>query len=224
MIGELFNNPLGFLFWLIALVIAITIHEFYHAYTADRLGDPTPGLQGRLTLNPLAHLDPLGTIMMLVARFGWGKPVQFDPFNLRHPRRDAAIISLAGPASNLILATVCAVLLYLLQQAQFISLSNIFLSTGLMFLTALLQPIIILNVILAIFNLVPIHPLDGFKIVGGILPEEYARQWYELEQYGMLFLIILIFPIFGRVSPISQVISPIINFLLSILLPGAPLT
>lgn len=224
MIGELFNNPLGFLFWLIALVVAITIHEFAHAYTADRLGDPTPGLQGRLTLNPMAHLDPLGTLMMLVARFGWGKPVQFDPFNLRHPRRDAALISLAGPASNLILATICSVLLYLLQQVQFVSLSNVFLGTGLAFISALLHPVIVLNVVLAIFNLVPIHPLDGFKIVGGILPEEYARQWYELEQYGMIFLIILIFPIFGRVSPISQLISPIINVILTLLLPGAPLT
>lgn len=224
MIGELFNNPLGFLFWLIALVVAITIHEFSHAYTADRLGDPTPGLQGRLTLNPLAHLDPLGTLMMLIARFGWGKPVQFDPFNLRHPRRDAALISLAGPASNLILATICSVLLHLLLQARFAVLSNVLLGTGIAFIMSLLQPIIILNVFLAIFNLVPIHPLDGFKIVGGILPEEYARQWYELEQYGMIFLIVLIFPIFGRVSPISQLISPIINILLAILLPGAPLT
>ncbi|MEK7065464.1 MAG: site-2 protease family protein, partial [Patescibacteria group bacterium] len=99
MLDQLATNPLGFLFWLIALVVAITIHEFSHAYAADRLGDPTPRLQGRLTLNPLAHLDPLGTLMLLIARFGWGKPVVFDPFNLRHPRRDAAIISFAGPLS-----------------------------------------------------------------------------------------------------------------------------
>src|SRR3990172_11954241 len=104
MIGELFNNPLSFVFWLLGLTVAITVHEFAHAYAAERLGDPTPRLMGRLTLNPLAHLDPLGTLMLLIARFGWGKPVQFDPFNLRHPRRDSALISLAGPASNLIMA------------------------------------------------------------------------------------------------------------------------
>ena len=83
MFSELFNNPLSFFGWLIALVVGITVHEFSHAYMADRLGDPTPRVQGRLTLNPLAHLDPLGTLMILIARFGWGKPVQFDVYNLK---------------------------------------------------------------------------------------------------------------------------------------------
>lgn len=204
MLGELSTNPLGFLFWIIALVIAITIHEFAHALAAERLGDPTPRLMGRLTLNPLAHLDPLGTIMLLIVRFGWGKPVQFDPFNLRHPRRDSAIISLAGPASNILLAIACSILMRL-----FITFP----------LIGVLQPLIVLNVVLAVFNLVPIHPLDGFKIVGGILPEVYARQWAELEGYGMIFLIILILPLGGGASPISQLISPVINLLLTILLP-----
>ena len=205
MIGELTSNPLGFLFWVIALVIAITIHEFSHAWAAERLGDPTPRLMGRLTLNPLAHLDPLGTIMLLIARFGWGKPVQFDPFNLRNPRRDSAIISLAGPVSNLVLAILCSILLRLFISYWFIGF---------------LQPLIVLNVVLAVFNLVPIHPLDGFKIVAGILPEEYARQWAELEGYGMIFLIVLILPLGGGASPISQLISPVINVLLSIFLPS----
>lgn len=218
MIGELFNNPLVFVFWLLALVVAITVHEFAHAYAADHLGDPTPRMQGRLTLNPLAHLDPIGTVMILVARFGWGRPVQFDPFNLQNPKRDAAIISLAGPASNIITATVCALLLH-----ATIALGPVLASSGLalvaILLAAALQPIIVLNVVLAVFNLVPIHPLDGFKIVGGLLPDDYADQWYELEQYGMIFLIFLIFPIFGGASPISQLISPVISFILSLLLP-----
>ncbi|EKD87484.1 MAG: peptidase M50 [uncultured bacterium] len=218
MIDTLFNNPLGFLFWLVALAVAITIHEFSHAYWADRLGDPTPRLQGRLTLNPLAHLDPLGTLMLLIVRFGWGKPVVFDPFNLRHPRRDAAIISLAGPVSNLILAFVCAVLLRILFSYRLTALSSA--STLVYMAIGLLQPVIILNVVLAVFNLIPIHPLDGFKIVGGILPADKAREWYQLESYGMIFLIFLIFPFFGGVSPISQLISPVINFLLSFLLPS----
>lgn len=202
MLGELFNSPLSFLISILALVIAITVHEFAHAFAADRLGDPTPRAQGRLTLNPLAHLDPLGTLMLLFVRFGWGKPVMFDPFNLRHPRRDAAIISLAGPATNMLVALLCAVLVQVIPGA------------------VLLVPVIILNVVLAVFNLVPIHPLDGFKIVGGLLPAESARQWYELERYGMIFLLFLIFPVFGGVSPIQQLISPVIGSVLGVLLPG----
>lgn len=212
MIGELSTNPLGFIFWLAALVIAITIHEFAHAWAAEYLGDPTPRLQGRLTLNPLAHLDPLGTLMLLIARFGWGKPVQFDPFNLRHPRRDSALISLAGPTSNILLAIVCSIVL------RFLFVAHV--SLLVVLLRGFLQPLIILNVVLAVFNLIPIHPLDGFKIVGGMLPEEYARQWQELEAYGMIFLILLILPLGGGASPISQLISPVINLLLGILLPA----
>lgn len=209
MLGELFNNPIAFFSWLVALVVAITIHEFAHAYAADRLGDPTPRVQGRLTLNPLAHLDPLGTLMILIARFGWGKPVVFDPFNLRHPRRDAAIISLAGPASNLALATALSVVLHSFLTTPYA-----------MLIYVIIQPVIVMNVFLAIFNLVPIHPLDGFKIVGGILPREYARQWQELEPYGMIFLLFLVFPVFGGTAPMSKFISPVINFFLSLLLPG----
>lgn len=211
MIGELSTNPFGFFLWIIALVVAITIHEFAHAWAAERLGDPTPRLMGRLTLNPLAHLDPLGTIMLLIARFGWGKPVQFDPFNLRNPRRDSAIISLAGPVSNLLLATLCSVGLRLVIAFHLSPLDYL--------IIGLLDNLIIMSVVLAVFNLVPIHPLDGFKIVGGILPEEYAHQWAELERYGMIFLIFLILPLAGGASPISQIISPVINLFLSILLP-----
>lgn len=221
MLGELSTNPLGFFFWLIALVVAITIHEFAHALAAERLGDPTPRLMGRLTLNPLAHLDPLGTIMLLIARFGWGKPVQFDPFNLRYPRRDSAIISLAGPASNILLAITCSVLLNIFFNLRLPLLNNSFIGLFVYLFIGLLNPLIVLNVVLAVFNLIPIHPLDGFKIVGGILPEEYAHQWAELEGYGMIFLILLILPLGGGASPISQIISPVINVLLRILLPIA---
>lgn len=220
MLGDLFNNPLSFLFWAISLIVAITIHEFAHAWSADRLGDPTPSLQGRLTLNPLAHLDPLGTIMLLLVHFGWGKPVQFDPYNLRHPQRDSAIISLAGPASNIILAILCAIILRLLFIFHVSSLSYPLIGIFIYLLVGLLQSLITLNIILAIFNLVPVHPLDGFKIVGGLLPADKAHEWYQLERYGMIFLLFLLFPIFGGVAPINQIISPIINALLSILLPN----
>src|SRR3989339_1835794 len=111
MIETLFSSPMAFLSSLLAIIAAISIHEFSHAWAADRLGDPTPRLQGRLTLNPKAHLDPIGTLMLILFRFGWGKPVMFDPFNLKNPRRDAMLIGLAGPASNLISAAIAVLLL-----------------------------------------------------------------------------------------------------------------
>jgi Zn-dependent protease len=204
MLGTAFNLIFGF----VALIVAITIHEFSHAWAAERLGDPTPRLQGRLTLNPIAHMDLIGTILLVIIGFGWGKPVQFDPFNLRNPRRDGAIISLAGPISNMGVAVICAVLFRLPMPAT---------------LSYLLFVILRMNVMLGIFNLIPIHPLDGFKIVEGILPEEQAHEWHGLERYGMIFLIFLLFPIFGGVAPIQRIISPVINFFIHIFLPTTPL-
>lgn len=205
---SLLSDPFTLFAYIASLVLAITVHEFAHAYSADRLGDPTPRLQGRVTLNPLAHLDPLGTLMLFLVRFGWGKPVQFDPFNLRNPRRDSAIISLAGPVSNIILATIASLLLH----------SKVF--SGIYpIVTMFLVSLISINIVLAIFNLVPIHPLDGFKIVGGLLSSQKAKEWYSLERYGMIFLFLLVFPIFGSTSPIQLLISPPINFLLNLLLP-----
>lgn len=211
MLGFL-SDPLALLMYLVALVIAITVHEFAHAYAADQLGDPTPRLQGRLTLNPLAHLDPLGTLMLFLVRFGWGKPVQFDPYNLRQPQRDAAIISIAGPIANMIIAIIAAVGLRIITTFLISSYAMV----GIV--GSLLQTIILLNVVLAVFNLVPIHPLDGFKIVGGLLPKEKAAEWYSLERYGYIFLFLLLFPILTPTAPIQMIISPIINSLLKILL------
>ena len=175
---------------------------------------------GRLSLNPLVHYDPIGTTLLLglvflralgfpVIPFGWAKPVVFDPYNLKNPRRDSAIISLAGPISNLLLAILLSLVLR-------------FIISG--FLVDLVYPIITLNVVLAIFNLIPIHPLDGGKIFVGILPEKDA---YEadlfLKRYGMFILFFLIFPTVRGTSPLFLVISPIINFILGILLPGSSL-
>lgn len=214
MIGFLFSDPLLFLIWAAALISAVTIHEFAHAWTAVKLGDPTPRLQGRLTLNPLAHLDPLGTLMLLLVRFGWGKPVQFDPFNLKNPRRDAAVISLAGPASNLLLASLLSIILRLVSMPF----------SGLTILSALIPPFIMLNVVLAIFNLVPVHPLDGGKILVGLLPpSDAARVDLFMNRYGIFILILLIFPMFGT-SFVFSIISPVINFLLGIYIPGTSLS
>ena len=197
------TDPLTLLLFLPALVIAITIHEFAHAFSADRLGDPTPQLQGRLTLNPLKHFDPIGTLMLLFFRFGWGKPVEFDPYNLRHPRRDAAIISLAGPASNLIMATV---------------LSLIMKFAGIPWLNLVFFPIILISINLAIFNLLPVPPLDGAKILYGFLPRDWAQEYNDfMSRYGTILLILLIIPIGGSSLAINLIL-PVINAISNLLL------
>lgn len=214
MLQYLFSDPFSFLIWAAALLAAVTVHEFAHAWMSDRLGDPTARLSGRLTLNPLAHLDPVGTLMLLLFRFGWGKPVPFDPYNLKNPRRDAALISLAGPAADMILATFLAII---------IRLSHLFLGPTAFFLEFFFTPFITLAVVLAIFNLIPVHPLDGGKVLVGFLPHDVAYKWDEfLHQYGLLILIFLLFPVFGF-SPLTTILSPIINFFLSLFLPGTPM-
>ena len=190
---------------------------------ADYLGDPTPRLQGRLTLNPRAHLDLYGSLLFLMLLIsgspvvlGWGKPVQFDPFNLQNPRRDSALISVAGPVSNLLMALVASLGIRVLLVSTALPLS-LSLFHG---LTNFLSTLIVVNVTLAVFNLIPIHPLDGFKIVGGLLSPQQARDWHSLERYGMIFLLFLIFPIFGP-APVSLIINPVIKFLLQLFLPGS---
>jgi len=204
-----FNNPIEFLGILLAFLIAITVHEFAHGYVADRLGDPTARVMGRLTLNPLAHLDLFGSLMILFAPFGWAKPVPIDPFNLRHPRKDTALISLAGPAANLLTAGLFAGIIHLLLLTSGV-LSTISIQ--------LFTMVVILNVNLAIFNLIPIHPFDGFAIVRGILPEEAARQWQQLEGLGMIMILLLVFPLFGS-SPILSLLSPVVSAITNLLLP-----
>jgi len=185
------------------LVLAITVHEFAHAWMADRLGDPTPRHQDRVTLNPLAHLDPIGTIAILLIGFGWGKPVMFDPYNLKNPTRDAALIALAGPASNLILALILAILTPILGSI---------LPVPAVAINAFGQLAIYFNVMLAIFNLVPIHPLDGGKIAVALLPRHLSLEYDDfMRRYGIIVLLLLIFP-FGGQSAISALILPVITF------------
>lgn len=205
-------NLLGLLLSVVYLILAVAIHEFAHAFTADRLGDPTARAAGRLTLNPFAHIDPMGTIVLPLSlillsggsfAFGWGKPTPFDPYNLQKPRRDAGIISVAGPLSNIVLA--CAV-----------ALAIHFLPYGFYFFLA---PFVITNISLAIFNLIPVGPLDGAKIVFGLLPRDLAYEYQVImNRYGTLILIFLIFPMFGS-SPVMAILDPVIRFLTQLLLP-----
>ena len=166
---EFLSKPELLIIFLLSLVLAVTVHEFAHAWTADRLGDPTPGLMGRLTLNPAAHLDPIGSLLFLFIGFGWGKPVPYDPFNLKDPRRDAALISVAGPLSNFIMALAAAIIIKLLNLVEL----NFLTSIGYLFLVNLIR----INIVLGIFNLLPFSPLDGFQFVGGLLSKKQAQEW-----------------------------------------------
>jgi len=205
MLSTLATNPLFFLIWAVGLILAISIHEYAHARTADRLGDPTPRSQGRLTLDPRAHLDPLGTLALIFLGFGWGRPVMFDPYNLRSPRRDSALIALAGPVSNLLFALVLSFIARLLPPNYVLSTIN--------------YVLISMNVMLAIFNLVPVFPLDGEKILGGLLPTSLAKEFETImHQYGTIILILMILPLAGGSSPISLLISPVISFITNLLL------
>lgn len=205
MLSTLFSNPVLFIVWALGLVLAISVHEYAHAVAADRLGDPTPRSQGRLTLDPRSHLDPLGTLALLFLGFGWGKPVIFDPYNLRNPRRDGALIAIAGPISNLLFALILSVIMKLAPLPDLFS--------------AITYILISMNVTLAIFNLVPIFPLDGEKILAGILPTElYVEFATIMRQYGTIILILMLLPIAGGSSPISALISPVISFVTNLLL------
>lgn len=179
---ELFNPP-----FIIAILIALPVHEWAHALVADRLGDPTARDQGRLTLNPIAHLDPLGTVMFFLVQFGWGKPVPINPRYFKHMRRDTALVAIAGPISNLILAFVSLFLLTWIapQVIQVGSAQDLLMTSGLgdrlqAFAAQVLANSLFINLALMAFNLLPIAPLDGSKILQAFIP---ARHEYAFERF-----------------------------------------
>ena len=173
---------------IITLLVAFTIHELAHAWTALQLGDTTARDMGRVTLNPLAHLDPMGTILLIIAGFGWAKPVPVNPNNLRgNPRHSMAIVALAGPISNIIMASAAAIPFKLGLLSRFSSgtAGNV---------AQIFYIFILINMILAFFNMIPLHPLDGSKVLEGVLPAEMAYQYRTLVlPYAQIILLALIF-------------------------------
>lgn len=179
----LFTEPLLFMVWVAAILVALTIHEFSHAAMAFYFGDNTAKLMGRLSLNPLAHLDPLGFFMLMFLGFGWAKPVPVNPYNLKNSRVGSALVAAAGPASNLLAIIIFSLLIRVL--APFLSPENL--------LIYFLFSLVLINFILFIFNLIPIPPLDGSKVLFSIIPDRYNSLKYKLSVNGpwILFMIIL---------------------------------
>lgn len=181
--------------FIIAILTALTVHEWAHAYVADRLGDPTPRHEGRLTLNPVAHLDPIGTVMFLLVSFGWGKPVPINPRYFKNIRRDSALVALAGPLSNLVLAFVCFFLLMVVApQILHVSSSEELMTIGFgakfqAFAAKVLANCLFINLGLMAFNLLPIAPLDGSKIVQAFIPLRHEYAYERFMDNGPYILI-----------------------------------
>ena len=206
-----------------ALLVGFTFHEFSHALAATSLGDPTPRYHGRLSLNPLVHLDPAGTALLFLAGFGWGKPVPVNPSLMRgDPKTNMAITAAAGPLSNLVVAGVAgmAIKLDLVPWRSPFNVPNLASWSAEDYLGLYLSSIVIFGVILAVFNLIPLFPLDGFSVAVGILPRELSRSLEELRAWGpgLLFLLIALpFVTNGRFGLLFQILGPAVNGLTRVL-------
>lgn len=196
----------------IPILMAVTFHEVAHGMVAYRLGDPTAKNAGRLTLNPLAHLDVVGTLVFIVTRMiGWAKPVPVNPLYFKNPRKGMLWVALAGPATNMVLAVLSAIVLRWLFSIHLPADSQF--GAVLKPVSLMVERSVVLNVGLAVFNVIPIPPLDGGRIMVGILPEKQAISYAGLESYGFLLLLLLIFS-----GLVDYVVFPIILFIVRLLL------
>ncbi len=181
---------------IIILIFSVIIHEVAHGFMADRLGDPTARIAGRLTLNPLKHIDPVGSIIVPLITslagftFGWAKPVPYNPYNLKNRRQGELLVALAGPGSNLLLAIIFGTIIRFAAQ-----------SASAPFLEALTY-IVIINIVLAIFNLIPLPPLDGSKILFSFFPNQYGKTRQVLESYAPIFIVVVVFIIWQLIAPV----------------------
>ena len=196
----------------IPIIFAITVHEVAHGWVASKLGDQTARMMGRLTLNPLKHMDPVGTVILPLVMiiltpyaFGWAKPVPVDWRNLRHPKRDMALVAIAGPGANLLMLIMWVFFLVVIESVNFLPAYTALL------LNNMAGVGIIINIILIVLNLLPLPPLDGSRIVAAFLSPAMALKYHKLERWGILILVVLMFT-----GVLGKILEPMIGFLLSL--------
>ena len=212
-VGGRFSNPIDWIMSMVmvlpAILIGLSFHEFAHAYAAYKLGDMTPKLQGRVTINPAAHLDPIGFVSLLLIGFGWGVPVQIDPRNFKNRKRDELIVSFAGVAMNFVVAVVFMAILRLL-----IGVAPAFMYGEMgQILVEVIRDIITINLVLMVFNLIPVPPLDGFNIITLLFNLRNSELYYKIYQNGFVILLVLI--LFGVTG---KILTPMVYFFYNLLL------